>query len=309
MSFKDQHPEFQQFARELTFLNNYNVAVLEGREDGPFRLFAQCALAFTALEAFLRILPGVQVSPEHTLSNLLDRASGKNLKLIRLEDRERAIALVSAARNIYLHGRFTDEEISEPSNVMCGVFLAIDLVRFVGEVAAQIDPVFATSIPSAPAAALRGPLIQPRAFVGVLCPEDDLEGLRAHNKACEDPARHHGLLLLAEGALTLMLLERSCRFALGDVQLGDGKDNFRGVLMRAVLGAPPRLAIDAADRADAIERIIEVRNTLAHANYEQAATGSSSASVADYFGSSKYISEVDRLYWIYRSFERQREQT
>jgi hypothetical protein len=282
--FREQHLEFQYFSQELMLIHGHNEAVLKGHESRPPRVFAELALASLALERFLRIIPGANPSDRETLNGLLERLSGRRVGIIRIADREQAIARVNKARRDFVHGRFEGTDATRLAG------LAQGLVRFTDLIVAQIDAKLGTPVSGAPAATFI-PTTGGRPLArGIGTPELELEAVRANNRRCAHTNDHRQLAMLAEGALAVAVLERCCRRALPAARF-DPNDRFPDVLRKAVIGPSPVLSLDADAPEDAVARIVAVRNTLAHANYEQAVLSSRSTSTREYFGSGEYISD------------------
>ncbi len=121
----------------------------------------------------------------------------------------------------------------------------------------------------------------------------ELHVLRRHNLRFKAGDRQDDLLLFAEGAVVLIVLERFVRAVLGaDANEGDTLFN---LLQKAVSKKVLRLPWD--DQDEGIRRLKEVRNTILHGNFEQAARQAGAASVADYFGGT-FAAEIERLYQI-----------
>jgi len=123
----------------------------------------------------------------------------------------------------------------------------------------------------------------------------ELKRIRDHNVSFQGDS--YELFFMAEGALTLLALERFLRMILG--QDADEKDTLQNLLEKAtsksrdLIRLPGRL-----DRDETIRRIVAVRNVLMHGNYEQAAAKAGLSSKDDYFRSSQYINDVNALYKI-----------
>lgn len=118
--------------------------------------------------------------------------------------------------------------------------------------------------------------------------------LRDHNLRVARQGSDRELLLFAEGSLVLLVLERFLRVILK----GEAHDHMtlQNLLEISTSERVGLLVLPARDRADAIRRITSVRNTLQHANYEQAAREAGCSSAADYFRSSQFIGEIERLF-------------
>jgi hypothetical protein len=124
----------------------------------------------------------------------------------------------------------------------------------------------------------------------------ELTLVRGHNRRFGQSDRQDTLLLFDEGALVLLVLERFLRAILGPVE-AKGDDTLPNLLEKATSKRLQLLVLPAADNQKAIRTLVGVRNTLLHANYEQAAAGAKQASVEAYF-KSQYASEVEALHQI-----------
>src|SRR5260370_582409 len=114
-----------------------------------------------------------------------------------------------------------------------------------------------------------------------------------HNLTFKSAAPQDTLLMFAEGALVLITLERFLRVVLrSDVT---DEDTLPNLLEKTTSARLPLLRLPAPDRARAIKEIKDVRNTILHGNYEQAARQAGCASVADYF-KEQFTPEVEKLY-------------
>jgi hypothetical protein len=123
----------------------------------------------------------------------------------------------------------------------------------------------------------------------IQCLVRELQVLRAHNLQFNEGDRQDGLLLFAEAALVLLLLERFVRAVLDDTK---DNDTIYTLLQRAVCRG--LLRVPWEDQEDGIRRIKDVRNTILHGNYEQAARQSGQPSVAAYF-KTQFAPEVERM--------------
>lgn len=294
MSFKDQHPEFQHLARELTLLAAYNRAVLDGRRDGSLRLHSFLALSFVALERFLRIVLGVRAGAKATLPNLLQQVSGRN-GWIEIPDRDRVIHLINEGRRATMHGNLG--LLNESEHVLSELLaFSFDLFGFIDGLVATVDPRDGNPKAGANVLFVASAPLEPSVAVRVLTPDVDLRLLRASNKAFAPDDSQDELLLLAEGCLCAALLEGVCRKAL--VTEPDPTSGFRGVLDVVVLFDPPLLRLPFDDQVDGVARILAVKNTLAHGSYERAAVGAGVSGVAEYF-KTQFAGEIERLFNIY----------
>lgn len=103
------------------------------------------------------------------------------------------------------------------------------------------------------------------------------------------------MLLFAEAALVLIVLERFLRVILASEATED--DTLPNLLEKATSARLCMLKLPAADRAQAIREIKNVRNTILHGNYEQAARQAGCSSVTDYF-KRQFAPEIERLFQI-----------
>ncbi len=120
----------------------------------------------------------------------------------------------------------------------------------------------------------------------------ELHVLREHNLQFKEGDPQDGLLMFAEAALVCLVLERFVRSLLDDAT---ERDTLHNLLERAVSRGLFRLPWD--DQADGIRRVVAVRNTLLHGNYEQAARQAGCATVAEYF-KTQFAPEVERMYEV-----------
>jgi hypothetical protein len=114
--------------------------------------------------------------------------------------------------------------------------------------------------------------------------------LRRHNHQFREGDPQDTLLLFAEGAVALVLIERFVRAVLG-VRASEG-DTLYNLLQKAV--KDDLLTLPFHSQEEGIRRIRTVRNTIQHGNYEQAAAQAGCDSVAAYF-KTQFASEVEQL--------------
>lgn len=104
------------------------------------------------------------------------------------------------------------------------------------------------------------------------------------------------MLMFAEAALVLTAMERFLRIIL--VGHATDQDTLPNLLEKAT---SKRLNLirfhPSTDCADAIRRIKNVRNTLLHGNYEQAAKQANCSNTAEYF-QKQFAPEIERLYHL-----------
>jgi hypothetical protein len=108
MTFKTAQREIQELVRELTWVRQHNLTFKEGDSQEDLLMFSEAALVLIALERFLRMILGAEVTDRDTLPNLLEKATGARLALLTLPvpDRQRAIREVTNVRNTILHGTY-----------------------------------------------------------------------------------------------------------------------------------------------------------------------------------------------------------
>lgn len=116
--------------------------------------------------------------------------------------------------------------------------------------------------------------------------------LRSHNLQFKTGDQQDRLLLVAESLVVLLAMERFLRIILG--RDGGEKDTLPNLLQKATSKKKALITLPFADQQDAIKRITDVRNTIMHGNFEQAAKQSNEGSVAGYFGGN-FASETERL--------------
>ena len=117
----------------------------------------------------------------------------------------------------------------------------------------------------------------------------ELTIIRKHNLRFREGDPQDTMLLFAEAALVLVVLERFVRAVVRDAR---DSDTIYNLLQKAVSSRVLTLPWD--DQEDGIRRINVVRNTLLHGNYEQAAKQSGCSSVPEFF-KLKFASEVEAL--------------
>lgn len=107
-TFREQHQELQHLVRELHWLRNHNLRFKPGDPQDDLLLFAEGAIVLLTLERFLRVILGAEATDKDTLPNLLEKATGArlNLLILQVDDRKKAIALITAVRNTLLHANY-----------------------------------------------------------------------------------------------------------------------------------------------------------------------------------------------------------
>lgn len=128
----------------------------------------------------------------------------------------------------------------------------------------------------------------------------ELELVRNHNKKFGEGDPQDSLLLIAEGALVLIGLERFLRMIVPDA--GES-DTLANLLEKATRKRDPLIKLNG-DRDTVKNQLADVRNTLLHGNYEQAAMQAGCDDVSGYF-KRVYASEVEALYKVLDSIVRQ----
>jgi len=121
----------------------------------------------------------------------------------------------------------------------------------------------------------------------------ELTLLRDHNLKFKDGDPQDRVLLFAEGALVLLVLERFVRAVLGPDAVDS--DSIYNLLQKAVKKGLLRVPWD--NQEEGIGKIKEVRNTILHGNYEQAARQAGCASVGAYF-KTQFASEIEAMFKI-----------
>lgn len=121
----------------------------------------------------------------------------------------------------------------------------------------------------------------------------ELHLLRSHNLTFKQGDPQDKLLMFAEAALVTLAIERFVRIVLGD-EAPEGATIYN-LLQKAVSKGLLRVPWD--DQQDGIKKIANVRNTLLHGNYEQAAKQAGRASVAEFFAND-FAGEIEELYRI-----------
>ena len=119
----------------------------------------------------------------------------------------------------------------------------------------------------------------------------ELNVVRTHNLRFKAGDPQETLLLMSEAALILVVLERFLRMIVPD---GSEDDTLRNLLEKAT-SRTRRLLILPGDRDTVIGQMVDIRNTLLHGNYEQAATQSGCSNVEEYFRT-QFAPEVEGMY-------------
>lgn len=119
----------------------------------------------------------------------------------------------------------------------------------------------------------------------------ELKNLREHNLRFKEGDPQDGILMFAEAAVVLVAIERFLRMILVEEV---NNATIYNLLQMATGTARRLITLPDNDRDDAIRRITEVRNTLMHGNYEQAAEALG-CTVNEYF-KRYFSSEIEQLF-------------
>jgi hypothetical protein len=107
----------------------------------------------------------------------------------------------------------------------------------------------------------------------------ELMWLRSHNLQFKPGDPQQDILMFAEAALTCLTLEHFVRIVLGED--ATDSDTLHALLTKAI--AKGLIRLPWPDQREGIQRVCNVRNTLLHANYAQAAAQAGCESVREYF--------------------------
>ena len=121
--------------------------------------------------------------------------------------------------------------------------------------------------------------------------------VRAHNKSFRDGEPLNNVLLFAEAGLVCMTFEHFVRVvvAKADTTNALAGQSLYNLLQFAISRDLIRLPWDAQE--DGIRKVVDVRNSLLHANYAEAAHGAASGSVENYF-KTQFASELEVMFLI-----------
>ena len=302
VAYKDQDRITGELIRELHRLRGYNHRVRRRVDPPPPLLFAELSAVFVGLERFLRRILA-DADERDTLQNLLERASGRRAGRIVLADRTATIEKFVRMRDALLHAKLEDRARQvEPSGVLTdympgGFCRDLDeAVMFFDHIAQQVDGTTGQTKPPTSPLPAAPPTVPPVHPVSMVV---ELVWLRGYNKSFKPEEDQSSLLLVTEGSLALMLIERACREALG----APAPDGFRELLHAAVV-ARRVLTLRWDDPERGVGQITDVRNTLLHGNYEQAAAATSAGDVPTFF-KTQFASEVEKLGQIALHFAEQ----
>ena len=120
----------------------------------------------------------------------------------------------------------------------------------------------------------------------------ELTLIRGHNLRFGPTDPQRNLLLFAEGALVCLTMEHYVRIVVGDALPGAKLFNLLQYSVSHAL-----LSVPWDDQQEGIRKICEVRNTLLHGNYAQAARKAGCQSVEEYF-QKQYASQVEAMFKI-----------
>jgi hypothetical protein len=113
--------------------------------------------------------------------------------------------------------------------------------------------------------------------------------LRNHNQKFKERDPQKNLLLFAEGAIVVMIIERFLRILPG-VGAADG-DKLQRLLKKAT--SKKILSISPKQQ----KGIVDIRNTILHGNFEQAARQAGVGTKEAYF-KSQFVAEIEALFKI-----------
>ena len=116
--------------------------------------------------------------------------------------------------------------------------------------------------------------------------------LREHNKSFKEGDSQERLLLFAEASLTILCLERFLRI-LPDVNATES-DTLYNLLERAI---SKNVLMLKTEEKEYFKKIVKVRNSILHGNFEQCAKESKLSSVEEYF-KTYFASEIETLFNI-----------
>ena len=120
--------------------------------------------------------------------------------------------------------------------------------------------------------------------------------VRKHNLTFKPGDPQDAVLMFAEAALVLTAMERFLRIVLR-AEATDS-DTLPNLLEKATSGRLDLIRFHpGTNRTDAIKRIKDVRNTLLHGNYEQAARQAGCNTTAEYF-QRQFAPEIETLFQL-----------
>lgn len=121
----------------------------------------------------------------------------------------------------------------------------------------------------------------------------ELRLLRAHNLRFRQNDPQDTILMFAEAALTCLVMEHFVRIVVGSEAAP--KAPLHNLVEKAVSKDLLRLPWD--DQKEGVTKVCDVRNTLLHANYAQAAASAQCSSVEDYF-KTQFAGEIEEMFRI-----------
>lgn len=116
--------------------------------------------------------------------------------------------------------------------------------------------------------------------------------LRKHNKSFKEGDPQDTLLLFAEASLTILCLERFLRI-IPEIKASE-VDTLYNLLERAL--SKNILNLKTQDK-EYFKKIVNVRNSILHGNFEQCARDYNLSSVEEYF-KTQFASEIETLFLI-----------
>ena len=116
--------------------------------------------------------------------------------------------------------------------------------------------------------------------------------LNAWNKSHKQGDSQDAMLMFAEGAVAMIAVEHFLRMILGD--RATEADTFRNLLEKATSKRTQLLVLPWDDQEDGRKKMSDVRNTLLHGNFAQAARDAGCATVEDYFRG-QYAGEIETM--------------
>ena len=126
--------------------------------------------------------------------------------------------------------------------------------------------------------------------------------LREHNMTFKSDSLE--LFLFAEASLILLMLERFLRMILKG-RAKDGATLFNLLELATSKNVDLIVLPGMLSTQETIKRISTIRNTLMHANYEEAALTSGLVSKDEYFQSGQFASEIESLYRLVQRIVKQ----
>jgi hypothetical protein len=119
--------------------------------------------------------------------------------------------------------------------------------------------------------------------------------LRDHNRSFKEGDSQATLLLIAEAALICLVLERFLRAILGTN--ANESDSLFNLLEKATSKRHALIRVPWNNQEDGIRKVVNIRNTLLHGNYEQAAQEAGCSGIEEYFRN-QFAAETEGMYKI-----------